>query len=409
VAAKEQGGLSREDDRMPVDHGTAFAPIVQGSLREDNDIGPIVYFGNVPFASPWQRSQQLAMHLAETTDVVYVDPNRSFLQALRWRQPICLPPPDLLPSRLRRFRPTPGLPFGRSIPALNRANCAWTRRRLTRRLLEDGSGEPRVLVVTFPDQLEVIRALPALPLIYDLMDEPALFLKRWQAAYFNRAHAELLERADLLVTASQVLQDRYAARARKAVCITNGVRAQMVHDLQDVAADPGLSRLQGPRLGYVGTISHWFDFEAVRNLANAFPGGSVILVGPVDCSLPTLPANVHFTGMVPHHRLAPVLRAFDLGLIPFRRCRGIDAVNPVKLYEYMAAGLPILSSRFSEIANFSEFVSLYDNQADCLARARSLLARPPSTQDRRTRREFAAKHCWSAKARQFLRVAREIL
>ncbi len=368
-------------------------------------VGPILYFGNVPFSSPWQRAQQLAMHLAEATDVVYVDPNRSFLQFLRRQGPLPTPPPELLPQRLRRFRPRAGLPFGRSFPALNRINHIRTWQRL-RKLISSGRlAPPKIAVVTFPDQMEIIRSLPDIPVIYDLMDEPALFLKPWQQLYYERVHRELLERAQLVVTSSKVLFERYAPLARRAVCITNGVRAQMFRDLEDAAAHPRLARLPGPRLGYVGMISHWFDFDAVRALASAFAQGSVILVGPVDCAVPALPPNVTFTGMVPHHELAPLLRSFDLGLIPFRRCRDIDAVNPVKLYEYLAAGLPVLSARFSEIAHFADFVSIYDGETDCLSAARSLLAQPLSDHDRRVRRDFAASHCWSAKAQHFLRMA----
>jgi len=377
--------------------------------EETKNVGPILYFGNVPFASPWQRAQQLAMHLAEATDVVYVDPNRSFLQFLRRQNPLSAPPGELLPRRLLRFKPGPGFPFGRSFPMVNRVNHARTWNRLQRLLAEGRLAPPQVAVVTFPDQLDIIRSLPALPVIYDLMDEPALFLKPWQQLHYERAHRELLERADLVVTSSKVLFERYAPLARRAVCITNGVREQMFRDLQNARAHPRLARLPGPRLGYVGMISHWFDFDTVRALANGFPQGSVILVGPVDCAVPALPSNVTFTGMVPHHQLAPLLRSFDLGLIPFRRCRDIDAVNPVKMYEYLAAGLPVLSARFSEIAHFAEFVSIYDSETDCLSAARSLLAQPPSDHDRRLRRDFAAGHCWSAKARHFMRMTRQVV
>ena len=380
-----------------------------GHRPETSDVGPILYFGNVPFSSPWQRAQQLAMHLAETTDVVYVDPNRSFLQFLRRQRALTSTPSELVPERLRRFRPGPGLPFGRSFPALNRVNHARTWSRLKRLIASGRITAPKILVATFPDQIDIIRCLPDIPVIYDLMDEPALFLKAWQQPHFQKAHRELLERAQLVVTSSKVLFERYAPLARRAVCITNGVRAQMFRDLQNAPAHPRLASLPGPRLGYVGMISHWFDFDTVRALAGAFAQGSVILVGPVDCPVPALPSNVKFTGMVPHHELAPLLRSFDLGLIPFRRCRDIDAVNPVKLYEYLAAGLPVLSARFSEIANFADFVAIYDGEKDCLSAARSLLAQPPSDHDRRLRRDFAASNCWSAKAQHFLRMAQQAL
>jgi glycosyltransferase involved in cell wall biosynthesis len=367
------------------------------------------YFGNVPFESLWQRAQQLACHLAAMSDVVYVDPNRSVMQLFRPRKAVSTLSNEPLPCRLRRFQPCRGLPLGRSFPAINRLNYASALRDLERFTSRNRLGQPTLLVVSFPDQMEAVRALPGIPLVYDLMDEPLLFLKPSQKPYFLKLHHELLERAELTITSSRVLFERYAPFSRQTVCITNGVKEQLIRELRNTPPHPFLSRLPGPRIGYVGAISHWFDFDAVRALANAFPDGSVILVGPVDCAVPALPSNVNFTGMLPHHHLAPVLKSFDLGIIPFRRSPEIDAVNPIKLYEYLAAGLPVLTSRFTEMDDFGELVSMYDGQHDCATAGRALLGRRPSEDEARRRREFAAAHCWSSKGKEFVRVIQQML
>lgn len=155
-------------------------------------------------------------------------------------------------------------------------------------------------------------------------------------------------------------------------------------------------------------ISHWFDFDIVRSLAEKYPDGSVILVGPVEVPVPPLPNNVIFIGTVLHLALAPILKAFDVGIIPFRRSSAIDAVNPVKLYEYLAAGLPVLSSRFSEIVEFSEFVTLYDSEASCVAQAGKLLSQPATQAEMNRRRAFALKNTWTDKARLLLETIEHI-
>src|SRR5207237_758575 len=132
------------------------------------------------------------------------------------------------------------------------------------------------------------------------MDEPTLFLKPWQVRRYRQLHEELLRRADVVVTSSRILLERYRVRACRTALVTNGVRHQLLAELLLAAPSPALAGLPRPRLGYVGMMSHWFDFDAVKTLARSFPRGSVLLVGPVEGSVPRLPGNVVFVGPVPH-------------------------------------------------------------------------------------------------------------
>jgi glycosyltransferase involved in cell wall biosynthesis len=382
-------------------------PLQAGRHSQASQQGPILLFGNVAFGSMWQRCQQLALCLAEHTDVVYVEPNRSFLQSLRRRVDEALPD-QALPSRLSLFRPGAGLPLGRTLGVVNRLNYTWTAAALLRFLNARGLGMPSVLIATYPDQVDCLDAFAGVPVLYDLMDEPGLFLRPWQQRRFARLHQWLLGNARVIVTSSQVLLARYGPHARQAVCIGNGVSDQLLAELPGAVPDRALCQLPGPRIGYVGMISHWFDFDAVRALAESNPRGTVILVGPVGCKLPRLPANVVLVGPIPHRSLAPVLRAFDVGLIPFRRSSAIDAVNPVKLYEYLAAGLPVLAAAFGELEHYSDFVTCYRSERDAVTALAGLLARPASAAERETRQSFARQHGWSARAEQLLQVVRQI-
>jgi glycosyltransferase involved in cell wall biosynthesis len=361
--------------------------------------GPIVMLANVPFRSVWQRCQQLAVGLAERADVVFVDPNRSVIQSVRRRASHALPDP--LPPRLHLFSPPRGLPAARSVGLFNRLNYRLVGPALRRFLRGRGLGTPSAVVATFPDQYDALRYFDGVPLVYDLMDEPRLFLHRSQWPRYARLHEALLRRADLLVVSARVLHDRYHAAARRAVWISNGVREELLTEARTAAPDPGLARFPGPRIGYVGMISHWFDFDAVRAIARAVPGGTVLLVGPTDVRPPDLPGNVVFTGPVPHARLASVLAAFDVGLIPFVRSVAIDAVNPVKLYEYLGAGLPVLASDFEEVCQYRPLVRTYRTAAEAGAGTVELVADPLRQAEAEARRAFAWGHRWRGKAAQF--------
>lgn len=359
--------------------------------------GPILHLANVPFNTIWQRPQQIAAGLCEYADVVYADPNRSFLQFLRPGHRLRLP--EHLPTRLSHFTPPPALPFARQFGLVNRLNYAVVGRRL-RTFLRAKGLRPSVVVATFPDQYDLLEHFPDVPLVYDLMDEPYLFVRPSQRARYVRLHQKMLARTDVLVTSAQVLADRYAGAVPRCVWISNGVRRELVDELQTVVPDPAIANLPRPRVGYVGMISHWFDFAAVKAIAERLPGGSVVLVGPRDVEPPPLPDNVYLVGPVPHQSLARTLAAFDVGLIPFVRSAEIDAVNPVKLYEYLAAGLPVLASDFAEIRQYRPLVATYDDPAEAAREAERLVA-PAGDGEVSRRRLFARGHLWAEKAARF--------
>src|SRR5688572_13413629 len=116
--------------------------------------GPVVFLGNIPFHSCWQRPQRLALGLAEQEPVAYVNPNRSLFQA--WLRKSTIVEAGRAHERLRVMDPPAGLPFGRHWPAINRFNC----RRTIQRFLHRQSRPPRAVLATFPDQWEMVRRLP---------------------------------------------------------------------------------------------------------------------------------------------------------------------------------------------------------------------------------------------------------
>src|SRR5438445_346788 len=123
-----------------------------------------------------------------------------------------------------------------------------------------------------------------------------------------------------------------------------------------------LRRLPRPIIGFFGLLADWVDMSLVRELALARPGWSFALIGKATTDLGALRglANVYLLGQKPYSVLPGYCRGFDVGIIPFRRNELTIRANPLKLREYLAAGVPVVSTRLPEVARYEGLVHLAD-------------------------------------------------
>ncbi len=196
---------------------------------------------------------------------------------------------------------------------------------------------------------DIAVSLPRKFLVYDCNDDHSAFpgLPAWSEAYFT----ETCRHADAVFASSRALLERVAAVRGGGEGLTylgNGV------DFDRFQAANGHAPQGRVRLGYVGALAPWIDFEAVADLAGRHPDWEIVLVGPIlhgaegDVSKLTSLPNVSHLAAVPYEQLPAILSEFSVGLIPFRLNRLTRGVNPNKLYEYLAAGLPVVATPFSE-------------------------------------------------------------
>ncbi|MFC1611217.1 glycosyltransferase [Myxococcota bacterium] len=243
--------------------------------------------------------------------------------------------------------------------------------------------------MTFPKQIDLLQPGGPSRVWYDVMDQYAGFFDRFQGATLNRMHEQLLARADLVTTSSHGLARLCRERAPvEPIVVENGVPGGFVTACQQAQIPSELVDLPRPRLGYVGTISWWLDFDLVRSLALAFPHGRIIMVGRCDTRIPSLPPNVVFLGERRHAELPGLLAGLDLGLVPFVKTPAIDQVNPIKVYEYLAAGLPVLATEFEEMKRFAPSVTARAAE-DWPTAARDLLGSPVDRQQQQSSVEHA--------------------
>jgi O-antigen biosynthesis protein len=173
------------------------------------------------------------------------------------------------------------------------------------------------------------------------------------------------------------------------------------------AAQNGGRISEAKEIGYIGsTYGKWFDADLLLDVIRSFPDCGVSVIGPVDKHLATRCArhdNVRLYGFVPHEQLPAHLHRFDVAIIPFRRNGITRIVNPLKLYEYAAAGLPIVSTYTDELRNYAPLVTLAHSTGefkDSIARA--LYSDPVDIREKRL--GFALANTWTERVHRLISV-----
>jgi hypothetical protein len=264
-------------------------------------------------------------------------------------------------------------------------------RRALDALIAELSIRTPVVVVDHPFWHPVAFAIPGASVVYDCLDLATGFANA--SSSLAKAEGLLIGGADLVVAASAPLA-RHIAATRSSVVVRNAA---------DVDFFAGGDRADAPKerpvIGYFGAIAEWFDIAAIEHCAAARPDWEFRLIGRTDgCDIGRAAAlpNVRLYGEQPYDELPDRLAAFDVALIPFRMTELIHCTNPVKLYEYMAAGKPVVSAPLPEVVEATELAYIAEDAAAFEPRIAQALAEDCDAL-RQRRRAWAQQHTWAAR------------
>jgi GT2 family glycosyltransferase/glycosyltransferase involved in cell wall biosynthesis len=232
--------------------------------------------------------------------------------------------------------------------------------------------------------------------IYDCMDEWEGFPGVTQAV--TKVEHELVRDCDLLIVTAASLEEKWRnKRTGSSVLVRNGVDFE--YYAKRCQPNTLLDRDARPLIGYYGAIAEWFDLGLMTYIARQRPGYSFVLLGgifDVDVSeLESLP-NVKLLGQQPYETMPQYLYHFDACLIPFKVNAITHATDPVKMYEYLSAGKPVVSVALSEIEFFGDYLYIARNREEFLAQLDRAVAEDDQELKSR-RREFAQRNTWQAR------------
>jgi len=206
---------------------------------------------------------------------------------------------------------------------------------------------------------------------------------------------------------SQEIIDRIAPTGPYRV-VPNGIEAAEWLGPQP-AAPEWFTRIPGPRAVYVGTLDNRLDARGLRLLAAARPELQIVLIGPAPdradvAQVRSLP-NVHIRGMVGRREVVAVLRNSELTLLAHRRTTLTEAMSPLKVYEYLGAGRPVLATDLKPVRGLGRRVLLAESVADFADLVDDALEL--GVQAEHERRAFIEAHAWPHRHAEILSLVKE--
>lgn len=225
-----------------------------------------------------------------------------------------------------------------------------------------------------PTSADVVGNLGEDAIVYHCVDEFSAFSDA--GAEVAAREGELLRKADIVLCSAAGLYERKKEHNPHTYLVTHGVDYEFFRKATyaDTPIAQELQSLPKPILGFTGLLADWVDLVLLAELAKRRPEWSIVLIGRSDVDLKIFDglSNVHLLGHRPYNRLPEFLRGFDVALLPFVNNELTVNANPLKLREYLAAGLPVVASPIPEVARYAGLVNLastaeeYEREIDAI-------------------------------------------
>ncbi len=394
-AARPSRGSARQE-RMSLEHAHSF-PVCIASLTAVTWDFPLIGRTRM-LTSAWHAMERQAL---------FVEPPHSYRSLLSHL---------LKRKRQESFveRPWPTRYPARWWPRMNQRRLNQMMRDRAndlRRMLERRcSLAEMAAIVVSPMWAPWLDAIPFGCVVYDCIDDLSVHAPQGEVLrLYQTWETELIDRCHGAVVTAERLGGRIAARRATLpiATIRNGV------DVDAFIASAGGPRPRDlpagaaagrPIIGFVGALYEWIDFELIRAAAAQLPECDFVFVGPnnqpSDVESLSRLANVRLLGARPYTDVPAYISAFDICWVPFALGDIAAAANPVKIYEYLALGKPVVTTPVADVASFGALVRTRQKHDDVISVLRACLMALPAA-DRDERVAFARGNSWSVRAEAY--------
>ena len=373
----------------------------------------LLFFSDISWDGLIQRPHHLAKHFAKEYPVLWIEP-----VVLSRR-------PSFTPVMVRKNLYTLSLPLfpynarqkGVRIIASLLSRVMVVRsliRRLQVRILRKAVGrlgmDEKKLIFFFENihSARIVDSFTPSCVCFDYIDNAFGFVSL--PPHVRTDWEYLVRRADMVFVTSPTLRRQVEeSRSEDITLVSNGVeydffsRAENLPRPYDMPTDK-------PIIGYVGAVYPWFDFELIDALCRNLPAMNVVLIGRAHPDstdwierLTTHP-NFFFLGFREYQSIPSYVHLFSVAIIPFLKNELTEAVNPVKLYEYCAAGIPVIATDFSlDLRSAAPYVTIVHSHGEWFSAITEAIARKSDDTYIRQLQAFASHNDWDGKAGEILR------
>jgi GT2 family glycosyltransferase/glycosyltransferase involved in cell wall biosynthesis len=306
-------------------------------------------------------------------------------------------------------RPVPGLPgfhvmsplplpfYGSA--ALRRVNATLVRAQVRLVCLLLGIRRP-VVMVTIPTAWDVVRPMRRRSLVYNRSDKHSDF-PEGDRVTLEALEEQLLEHSDSVLYVSRALMaDERELTGDRAAFLDHGVDVAHFRPRSAVELPADLAAIPGPRIGFFGALDDFVvDFDLLEHVAAELPEASLVLIGDSTYPMERFAryGNVHWLGRRPYEEIPAYGSGFDVAIMPWVDTPWIHRSNPIKLKEYLALGLPVVSTEFAELDEYRDRVRAASDPAGFVAAIRESLEIGPLL-DPEKLRESVLGYSWRSRA-----------
>jgi UDP-galactopyranose mutase len=262
--------------------------------------------------------------------------------------------------------------------AMSKEEGAKAHRELMEELISGQKIDRYILWYYTPMALSFTRQLQPAMVVYDCMDELSAF--NGAPTKIKEYENELVKRADLIFTGGQSLFEAKRDSHHNIHPFPSSIDVDHFAKARSVPSEPqDQAGIPHPRLGFYGVIDERMDLELIEEIARSCPEWQLVMIGPLakveESDLPHLP-NIHYLGSKPYNELPDYLGGWDVALLPFARNKSTRFISPTKTPEYLAGGIPVVSTPIKDVVRpYGEkgLVSIAENPKEFVEAVKEIL------------------------------------
>ncbi len=366
---------------------------------------------------PFPTRKQHVMNRINAEEILYFDPPVTYLAPLKdksaWKRLFAYHKKgEQAKDNLTVYATPPVLPFFNKYRFINKINQRRIAGFVKKKMKLHGFENP-ILWCYSPTSADAAPLIPHSALVYDCVDRHSAYKGLINRETVDGLEKSLSEQANMVFATAIGLYDTLAEYNENAKMLPNGVNFEHFNRAatEELPVPSDMADIKGPIIGFVGMLQECIDYDKIELIAKMRPEWSIVLIGRalpgVNLDYLKEYKNIHFLGMKKYDELPAYIAQFDVCLNVFRSGNLSKDVSPLKFYEYLATGKPVVSTPQPEqVLGYSDAVYIARGTSDFVAKCEEAMNEPD---DEKTRlRIIYAKACsWDARVREMEEILKQ--